>query len=141
MIVQLQLLHGGNSSLGPLNIAGTPWAGTTIAFNIFAAGYDLGISAVDPKIIRAEQRSYETGEAGPRLHYRHPFMPCVRPLCLRHGLHAFAMTDKPSVHPTTNSIREFATARTFGVFRVFRKFLFGISLRLKPATLENSWLS
>jgi len=40
---------------------GTPWAGTTIAFNIFAAGYDLGISAVDPKIIRAEQRSYETG--------------------------------------------------------------------------------
>jgi len=40
---------------------GTPWAGTTIAFNIFAAGYDLGISAIDPKVIRAEQRSYETG--------------------------------------------------------------------------------
>lgn len=40
---------------------GTPWAGTTIAFNIFAAGYDLGISAIDAKVIRAEQRSYETG--------------------------------------------------------------------------------
>lgn len=40
---------------------GTPWGGTTVAFNIFAAGYDLGISAIDPKVIRAEQRSYETG--------------------------------------------------------------------------------
>jgi len=40
---------------------GTPWAGTTAAFNIFAAGYDMGISAVDPRVIRAEQRSYETG--------------------------------------------------------------------------------
>ena len=38
----------------------TPWAGTALAFNIFAAGYDMGISAVDPKLIRSEQRSYET---------------------------------------------------------------------------------
>jgi len=40
---------------------GTPCAGTVVAFNIFAAGYDMGIKVVDPKIIRSEQRSYETG--------------------------------------------------------------------------------
>lgn len=40
---------------------GTPWAGTVVAFNIFAAGYDMGIKVIDPKIIRSEQRSYETG--------------------------------------------------------------------------------
>jgi len=38
-----------------------PWIGAVIQFNTYASGYNLGISVVDPKIIREEQRSYETG--------------------------------------------------------------------------------
>jgi lysophospholipase-3 len=38
-----------------------PWIGAVIQMNTYASGYDLGISIVDPKIIREEQRSYETG--------------------------------------------------------------------------------
>ena len=40
---------------------GTPWAGSAVAFNLYVAGDSRGIKSVDPKLIREEQRSYETG--------------------------------------------------------------------------------
>jgi len=42
----------------PLN---TPWIGATVQLNTYASGYNLGISVIDPAVIRQEQRSYETG--------------------------------------------------------------------------------
>jgi len=38
-----------------------PWVGALLQMNTYASGYNLGITITDPKIIREEQRSYETG--------------------------------------------------------------------------------
>ena len=43
---------------------GAPWAGSAVAFNLYAAGDNREIDEIDHKIIREEQRSYETGEDG-----------------------------------------------------------------------------
>ena len=43
---------------------GAPWAGSAVAFNLYAAGDNREVDEIDHKIIREEQRSYETGEDG-----------------------------------------------------------------------------
>jgi len=42
----------------PLN---TPWIGAVLQYITYASGYNMGISVIDPLVIREEQRSYETG--------------------------------------------------------------------------------
>jgi len=39
----------------------TPWRGAVVQLNTYASGYNMGITMIDPLVIRAEQRSYQTG--------------------------------------------------------------------------------